>query len=73
MKKKIGTIHAVLHRCFQNCSNWIKFDIEVVKLINVLKKNGYHENFICDCFKMFIDNRHILNENTPTVQNNLCS
>ena len=35
------------------CSDWTKFHLELVKLIDVFKSNGYPENFINNCLKCF--------------------
>ena len=43
---KIGLLHTLLYRCFRICSDWTKFHLELVKLIDVFKSNGYPENFI---------------------------
>ena len=50
---KIGLLHTLLYRCFQICSDWTKFHLELVKLIDVFKSNGYPENFINNCLKCF--------------------
>ena len=48
--------------CFQICSDWSKFHSEVVKLIGVFKSNAYLENFISNCFKTVLDNKHRIQE-----------
>ena len=53
---KIGLLHTLLYRCFRICSYWTKFHLELVKLTDVFKNNGYPENFINNCFKVFLDN-----------------
>ena len=55
--KKIGLLHTSLYRCFRICSDWNKFHLELVKLIDVFKNNGYPENFINNCFEVFLDNK----------------
>ena len=45
-------------RCFQICSDWTKFKLELVKLMDAFKSNGYPENFMNNCFKRFLDNKH---------------
>ena len=47
---KIGLFHTLLYRCFGICSDWTKFYLELVKLINVFKNNGHPDNFINNCF-----------------------
>ena len=55
---KIGLLHTLLYRCFRICSDWTKFHLELVKLTDVFKNNGYPENFINNCFKVFLDNNY---------------
>ena len=50
---KIGFLHTLLYRCFQIYSDWTKFHVELVKLIDVFKSNGYPKNFINNCLKCF--------------------
>ena len=64
---KIGLLHTLLYRCFQICSDWTKFHLELVKLIDVFKNNGYPENFINNCFKVFLDNKYRIQEKVITV------
>ena len=49
------------------CSDWTKFHLELVKLIDVFKNNGYPENFINNCFKVFLDNKYRIQEKVITV------
>ena len=55
---KIGMIHTLLCRCFRVCSDWTKFHLELIKLMNVFESNGCPENFINNCLKTFLDNKH---------------
>ena len=64
---KIGLLHTLLYRCFRICSDWTKFHLELVKLIDVFKSNGYPENFINNCFKVFLDNKYRVKEKVITV------
>ena len=64
---KIGLLHTLLYRCFPICSDWTKFHLELVKLIDVFKNNGYPENFINNCFKVFLDNKYRIQEKVITV------
>ena len=50
---KIGIIHTLLYRCFTICSDWTKFHLEFVKLIDAFKNNSYPENFINNYLKRF--------------------
>ena len=60
-------LHTLLHRCFWICSDWTKFHLELVKLIDIFKNNGYPENFINNCFKVFLDNKYRVREKVITV------
>ena len=64
---KIGLLHTLLYRCFLICSDWTKFHLELVKLIDIFKNNGYPENFINNCFKVFLDNKYRVKEKVITV------
>ena len=64
---KIGLLHTLLYRCFWICSDWTKFHLELVKLTDVFKNNGYPENFINNCFKVFLDNKYRIQEKVITV------
>ena len=33
---KIGLLHTLLYRCFQICSDWTKFHLELVKLTRIM-------------------------------------
>ena len=54
---KIGMIHTLLCRCYLNCSDWAKLLLELAKLMDASKNTGYCENFINNCFKVFLDNK----------------
>ena len=60
-------IHTLLYRCFRICSDWTKFHLELVKLMDVFNGNGYPENFINNCFKAFLDNKHRMQEKVINV------
>ena len=64
---KIGLLHTLLYRCFRISSDWTKFHLELVKLTAVFKNNGYPENFINNCFKVFLDNKYRIQEKVTTV------
>ena len=64
---KIGLLHTLLYRCFWICSDWTKFHLELVKLTDVFKNNGYPENFNNNCFKVFLDNKYRIQEKVITV------
>ena len=64
---KISLLHTLLYRCFRICSDWTKFHLELVKLTDVFKNNDYLENFINNCFKVFLDNKYRIQEKGTTV------
>ena len=64
---KIGLLHTLLYRCFRICSDWTKFHLELVKLTDVFKSNSYSENFINNCFKVFLDSKYRIQEKVITV------
>ena len=64
---KIGLLHTLLCRCFRICSDWTKFHLELVKLIDIFKNNCYPENFINNCFKVFLDKKYRAREKMTTV------
>ena len=51
---KVCMIHTLLYRCFWICSDWTKFHLEIVELLDVLRNKGYLENFINKCLKHFL-------------------
>ena len=55
---KIGVLYTLLFRSFRICSDWTNFHLELVKLLDVFKNNGYPENFINDRFEVFLDNKY---------------
>ena len=64
---KIVLLYTLLYRCFRICSDWTKFHLELVKLTDVFKNNGYPENFINNCFKVFLDNKYRIQEKVIIV------
>ena len=65
---KFGMVYTLVYRCFRISSDWKKFHLELTFLKKIFRKNGYPENFINKCFKKFLDNLHLVKENTPTVE-----
>ena len=57
-------VYIFLIRCFLICSNWPMFHSQLTLLKEILKKNGYPENFIDRCFKLLLNIIHISRENT---------
>ena len=64
---KIGLLHKLFYRCFEICSDWTKFHLELVKLIDVFKNNGYPENFINNCFEVLLDKKYRVREKVITL------
>ena len=60
-------LHTLLYRCVRICSDWTNFHLELVKLIDVFKNNGYPENFINNFLKVFLDNKYRVREKVITV------
>ena len=44
------------------------FHQQLILLREIFQKNGYPENFIDRCFKLFLNRIHILKENVPAVE-----
>ena len=64
---KIGMIHTSLYRYFWIYSDWTKFHLELVKLMDVFKNNGDPENFINNCFKALLNSKLRTQEKMITV------
>ena len=64
---KFGLLHTLLYRYFRRYSYWTQFHLELVKLIDAFKNNGYPEKFINNCFKVFLDNKYRVREKVITV------
>ena len=65
---KIGMIYTLVNRCFRICCNWSMFHQQLTLLREIFQGNGYPENFIDRCFKLFLNRIHILKEKVPTVE-----
>ena len=65
---KIGLLHTLLYKFFRICSDWTKFHLELVKLTDVFKNNGYREKYINNCFKVCLDNKYRIQEKVLTVR-----
>ena len=64
---KIGLLHTLSFRCFWICSDGTKFQAELAKLIDAFKNNGYPENFMNNCFRVFLDSKYREREKVITV------
>ena len=58
--------HIDVSQCVQSGLSFVKL-VELVMLIDVFKSIGYPDNFIKNCFKMFLDNKHRIQEKVTTV------
>ena len=65
---KISMINTLINKSFRICSNWSMFHQQLILLSEIFQKNGYPENFIDRCFKLFLNRTHILKEKVPTVE-----
>ena len=52
---KTGLIKSLLFRCFNLCSDFVKFHHEINKLKGILYKNSYPRDFVDRCIKEFLD------------------
>ena len=52
---KIGLIKSLLFRCFNLCSDFVKFHHEIDMLKGILHKNSYPRDFVDKCIKEFLD------------------
>ena len=68
---QIGMIYPFVNRCFRICSNRSMFHSQLILLKKMFQKNGYPENFIDRCFKLFLNRIHILKERSATVEKKL--
>ena len=49
------------------------FHSQLALLLEIFQKNGYPENFIDRCFKLFLSRIHILEEKVATVSKEVSS
>ena len=63
-------IYFLANRCFHVCSSWSMSHQQLILLRERFQKNGYPENFIDRCFKLFLNRIHYLKEKVPTVEKN---
>ena len=54
---KIGMIYTLVNICFRICCSWSIFHHELILLREIFQNNGYAENFIDRCSKLFLKNR----------------
>ena len=58
---KIGLLHTLF------AQGWTMFHLKLVKLIDIFKNNGYPQNFINNCFEVFLDNKYSVREKVIMV------
>ena len=54
---KRGLISTLLHRAFTLVSSYENFHLEVVKLKDIINKNGYPVKVIDKCINMFLNKK----------------
>ena len=54
---KRGLVQTLLNRAYNVCSNWIKFNTEVDKLVDILRQNGYPTSFVLNLVRDFLDKK----------------
>ena len=59
---KLALFYTLVNRCFRTCCSWSMFHQQLILLLDVFEKNGYPENFIEKCFKLFLNKIDILKE-----------
>ena len=69
---KIGMIYTLVNRCFRICSSWSMFHQQFILLREIFQKNGYPENFIDRCFKLFLNRVHISKKRFLQLKRSLC-
>ena len=47
-------IYTLVNRCFRICPSWSLFHQQLILLREIFPKNGYPENFMDRCFKLFL-------------------
>ena len=61
-------IYTLVNRCPWICSSWSMFRQQMILLREIFQKNGYPENFVDRCFKLFLNRIDILKEKGATVK-----
>lgn len=59
---KIDICYILVKRCFWMCSNWSMAHLHLTFLRETFQKNGYAENLIDRCFKLFLKKNLTLKE-----------
>ena len=55
MKRVCVVLKSMLFRCFNLCSDFVKFHHEINILKGILYKNSYPRDFVDKCIKEFLD------------------
>ena len=58
----------IFNRCFHICSSWSMLNQQLILLRQIFWKNGFPDNFLDRCFKLFLNEIHILEEKVPTIE-----
>ena len=61
-------LYTLVHRCFALCSDWSKFQRELVTLKEIFQRNVFPKSFIDNCFTNFLDGLHIIKPTSATVE-----
>ena len=65
---KIDLVSNLVNRCFRIRSSWSMFHQQLILLRVIFQKNGYLENFIGKCFKLFLNRIHVLKDKVTAVE-----
>ena len=65
---KFGMLYTSVYRCFTLCSDWRKFQGELVTLNEIFQRNGYPTSFIDKCFEKCLDRLNIIKPTLATVE-----
>ena len=64
---KVGLLSTFIYRCSTICSNMSKFHLELERLKDIFRKNGYPASFIDKCIKKFLDKLYTPKRSVATV------
>ena len=67
----MSMVHTFLHWCSKICSNWTKFQLKLVWLTDIFKKNDSLGSLINNCFNRFPESKHRIQEKIITVPKKL--
>ena len=69
---KTDMIYNLINRCFWICSKCPMFHQQSILLREIFQKNGYPENFIDRCFKLFLNRIYISKKRFLQLKRSLC-